>query len=117
MRRNPLSDNHDVHVAACGFAAGCHGAVNECELNLDGQRNETCPEQFGDAESLPDEAMQFFEHRTAAVGLKVGLAAFHCASENSGAGEPFQFPLDSPGAKSKRTDDLPLIEMPVDVAE
>ena len=24
MHRNPLSDNHDVHVAACGFAAGCH---------------------------------------------------------------------------------------------
>jgi len=41
IHRNPLSDNHDVHVAARGFSAGCDRAVNERELNLGGESSET----------------------------------------------------------------------------
>ena len=61
--------------------------------------------------------MQFLEHRTLAVGLKVGLPAFHGAGENSRTGELFKLPLDSAGAKSKRADNLPLIETLAGVAK
>ena len=117
LHRDPLPDDHDVHVAARGFTAGCHGAVDERQPGLDGQCGEAGPQRVGDAESLPDESMQFLEHRALAVGLKVGLPAFDAACEDSGADEPFQLPLDSPGAQSKRADNLPLIETPVGVAE
>ena len=115
LHRDPLPDDHDVHVAARGFSARHDRAVNERELNLGGQSGKACPQRLGDAESLPDESMQFLEHRALAVGLKVGLPAFDAACEDSGADEPFQLPLDSPGAQSKRADNLPLIETPVSV--
>jgi len=61
--------------------------------------------------------VQFLKDRALAVGLEVGLPALDGASENSGSREMFKLPLDGAGAKSKREDDLPLIEPPAGVAE
>src|SRR5438270_204441 len=50
VHRNPVSDDHDVHVAAAGFSAGCHGSVNEGKVNLGGQNSETAPQDLGNTE-------------------------------------------------------------------
>ena len=117
MHRHLLSDNHDVYVAAAGFTTGCHRTVNERELNLGGENSETALQNLDNAEGLPDESVQFFEYRTRAVSLEIGLPAFYGAGENPCAYELLQFPLDSARAKPDGEDNLPLIEALIRVAK
>lgn len=117
IHRNLLADNHDVHVAAAGFTAGCHGTVDERELNSVGQNGETALQNLGNAEGLPDKSVQFFEYRTRAVGLEIGLPAFHGTGQNPRTHELLQFALDGAGAKLDGTDNLPLVEAPIGVAK
>jgi hypothetical protein len=117
VHRNPLSDDHDVHIAACGFVAGYHRAIEEGELDPASQSRQAVPQNLSDTKALPDESSQFLEHRTLAARLKVGLPAFHCAGENPGGGELFQLSLHRPRPKAAQTDDLPLVETLVGVAE
>ncbi len=117
VHRNLLADNHDVDVAAAGFIAGCHRAVNERDLNSIGQSGETALQNLGHAEGLPYESVQLFEYRTSAVSLEIGLPAFHCAGKNPCTYKLLQFPLDGAGTKPDGADDLPLVEAPIGVAE
>ena len=72
---------------------------------------------MGNAESLPDESVQFFEYRTRAARLEIGLPAFHGSGQNPRAYELLQLPLDCAGSKLDGADNLPLIESPIRVAE
>lgn len=117
VQRQSVADDHDVYIAAHGLPAGRHGAINERNPNAATHSGEAVLQHLGDTESLPDKSAQLLEHWAVAVGLKVGLPAFHLACEDSASGELFQFPLDSARAQAKRPDDLPLIETPVGLAE
>jgi hypothetical protein len=110
-------DNHNIHIASRGFAASGHGAENERELDLASQSRQTALQNLGYAKGLPDEPVQFLEHRALAIRLKVSLPAFHRTGKNPRTGQPFKFSLHSPGAKPARTDNLALIEAPAGVAE
>lgn len=74
-------------------------------------------QNLGNAEGLPDESVQFFEYRTRAISLEIGLPAFYGTSQNPGPCELLKLPLDSTGTKLDRANDLPLIETLVGMAK
>ncbi len=117
LDRNPLADNHHIHVAAACLGAGRHGTANESELNLGTQPGETALQNPGNAERLADNPMHLLEYRTRSICLEIGLPAFHGARQNARADELLQFPLHGAGPQRYGTNDLPLVETPVRVAK
>lgn len=116
-KRDAVPDYHDVHVADWGFLARRVRAVDEREADTGGEGRERGANDLSHTEGLADEAAQLLENRRPAVGLKVGLAAFGGAREESGRAETGEFPLDGTGSESQPLDDLALVEAAVRVAE
>lgn len=72
---------------------------------------------WADAESLKDNAAQFFVNRRLAIGLIVLLVADFFDRQQSRAREFFHFPLDSADADSREANNLVEVIAPVGIAE
>ena len=65
-------------------------------MNFSGQTCETSPQYIDNAECFSDQTVEFIEHRTISIGLKIRLAALYRAGQNPSTHKLFKFPLHSP---------------------
>ena len=116
-RRESVTNDEQIDVARRPFLAGRNRSKDESDRDPLSFRLQRGPKQIRNSKRFANQTPQLSENGTVRIGLIVGLTALDRSNQNPSRRKIFQIPLDPTGAARQHSNDLTLVETPVNMRE